>query len=85
MNPAKIKAIEEWPEPTMIRDVRSFHELATFYHRFIKEFSTIMAPVTDCLKKREFNWSHVATKVFIKIKKRMVSVRIMSPPNFSCL
>jgi len=74
-DPEKIRAIE--PELKTIRDVRNFHGLATFYHRFIKRFSTVMAPIADCLKKREFNWSHAATKVFVEIKKRMVSALIM--------
>ena len=82
-DPEKIRAIEEWPEPKTIRNVRSFHGLATFYRRFIKGFNTVMAPTTDCLKKEEFNWYHAATKAFVEIKKRMVSAPVMRLPDFS--
>jgi hypothetical protein len=48
----KIEAIESWPVPQTITHVRSFLGLAGFYHCFIKDFSTIAAPLARVDKER---------------------------------
>jgi hypothetical protein len=50
----KVKAVKEWPTPKSITEGRSFHGLASFHQRFVKNFSTLAAPLTEIVKKSVF-------------------------------
>ena len=84
VNEEKVRAIQDWPVPKSATEVRSFHDLATFYWCFIRNFSSLVAPITDCLKKKcfFFLWTEVTDKAFALINDKLTNVPILAFSDF---
>jgi hypothetical protein len=85
MDPDKVEAIKNWPSSKSIFEVRSFHGLASFYRKFIKNFSRISALMMDTVLKRHksFHWREEAEKSFNLLKKKITEQPILVFPDFS--
>ena len=46
MDPAKVKAIKEWPTPKSKREVQQFLGFVNFYQQFVQVFAKIAKPLT---------------------------------------
>ncbi|KAL4333440.1 hypothetical protein GQ457_07G006470 [Hibiscus cannabinus] len=80
----KIKAIQEWPRPTSISQVRSFLGLASFYRRFVPNFSSLAAPLTGVIKKNSnFFWGEEQEKSFNSIKDCLTHAPLLTLPDFN--
>ncbi|GBG59307.1 hypothetical protein CBR_g32320 [Chara braunii] len=79
---AKIAAIQEWPQPQTVRDVRSFMGLASYYRKFVRNFSAVAAPLTNLTKKdTPFLWSLHCQLAFARLKKALTRAPVLKLPD----
>lgn len=78
----KVQAIRDWPTPTSIQQIRSLHGLASFYRRFVRNFSTIVAPMTELTKLKHFEWNERAQFAFEELKRQLSSTPVLALPCF---
>ena len=68
-SPKKIAAILEAPSPKSVSEVKSFLGMVTYYSRFVPNFSSVLSPLYDLLKKNaKFKWSDAEINAFTTVK-----------------
>jgi hypothetical protein len=84
MDPEKVREIRDWPSQLSVFKVRRFHGLASFYKKFIRNSSSICAPILDTIKKkhRYSNWTEEAEKGYRVLNEKITEQPILVLPDF---
>ncbi|RDY13900.1 Retrovirus-related Pol polyprotein, partial [Mucuna pruriens] len=80
---SKIDIISSLPNPSSVREVRSFLGHIGFYRRFIKNFNKLALPLSRLLQKDvDFNFDQPCIEAFQELKNILTSAPIMQAPNW---
>lgn len=82
-NPEKLKAVEEYPVPKNVKQIKQFLGLVGYYRRFIKNFSELAQPFISLLRKNiPFKWESRQQINFERLKQSLLNQPILQYPDF---
>ncbi len=83
VSPEKVRAIRNMKPLKNVTEVRSFLGMCGFYRKFVPNFSTICASLTELLKDNvQFEWSAKQQVAFDTIKAKLLTSPILKMPDF---
>ena len=78
----RVTAIQDFPIPRNLRELRRFIGMAQFCRRFIKDLNLILAPLYNLTKaKVEFSWSQECQITFARVKSLLTEPPVLVSPS----
>ena len=82
-NPRLVAAVQEFPIPQSLQEVRRFLGLSSYYRRFIPRFAKVAQPLHQLTRKgAEFVWSNECHSAFETLKQQLTSAPVLAYPAF---
>jgi hypothetical protein len=82
-DPDKVAAIRQLATPKTLRQLRRFLGMASWYRRFIPDFSRIAAPLNRLLKKGgRWDWTPEQDAAFNTLKDSLSAAPVLACPDF---
>lgn len=67
-----IKAIADYPVPKTLKQLQSFLGLASYFRKFIRDYSLKAHPLHQLTRKEtKFIWDEKVNQAFLNLKKRV--------------
>jgi hypothetical protein len=83
LDEAKIETIKSWPIPATLTQLWSFLGIVRFYRGFVRDFSTIAAPLNDLTKKGvPFYWGATQEHSFNTLIDKLTHAPLLQLPDF---
>ena len=78
----KIKAIENWPVPHTVKEIRSFLGLCSYCRRYVPDFAAMARPLIKLSEKnKKFLSAEDQQKAWEELKEKLISSPTVSYPN----
>jgi hypothetical protein len=84
VDPAKVKAITEWPTPKCVKELRRWLGLANYLHRYSPNYAEAARPLSDLLKKDvPWVWKDTHQSAFEQVKRSLLEAPVLALPDGS--
>ncbi len=80
---AKVETIDNYPTPTTKKELMRFLGMVGFYRCFCRNFSTVVAPLTNLLRGGiDFCWTLGCQQAFERVKMLLTEGPVLKAPKF---
>jgi hypothetical protein len=80
----KVEAVQTWPVPKNVHDVKSFLGLVNYFRKFIEHYSEMAVPLTNLTKKSHpWVWTGRCQDAFELLKQKLIEAPLLRTPNES--
>jgi len=78
-DPKKIESVNEWPEPTTVKEIQALLGFFNYYRKFVRNFSSVAAPLSQLTKKDvKFTFDDKCRKAMKELQLRLTTAPVLS-------
>ncbi|OCB91378.1 hypothetical protein A7U60_g1332 [Sanghuangporus baumii] len=81
MDPKKTVAVQDWPIPKNVHELQQFLGLGNWLRHFMKDYSSIVKPLTTLTGKVEWKWDKEEQATFEELKRCLSSPPVLAIPK----
>ncbi|GBG73094.1 hypothetical protein CBR_g12810 [Chara braunii] len=82
LDDVKVASIRDWPRPQFVTEMRSFLGITDYYRTFVKNYSTVAAPLTDLTRlDTPWEWTDECEAAFRHLKHALTHYEVLKLPD----